>query len=124
MTTDEILKELAALENACEDTDCHDGYIETRPHVTAPLECPTCKGTGNVPAFPMLRIQCSHLTWHKNTAKTEGSLVWRHQQECSGHRAKTLDEAQLCLEELLVAFIKLTGGDNWDVMTPRSRDRL
>ena len=93
MTTDEILKELAALENACEDTDCHDGYIETRPHVTTPLECPTCKGTGNVPAFPMLRIKCKPFL----------PPCPHIENECPGWRTRTLDEARLCLEELLIA---------------------
>ena len=97
MEAEEMLKELADLEIPCEDTDCHNGYIGTRPHVTEPLECPTCKGTGKVPVFPMLRTKC----------KSFIPPCPHGEDDCPGWREKTLDEARLCLEELLVAYWKM-----------------
>ena len=105
MEVDERLKELADLEIPCEDTDCHNGYIGTRPHVTTPLECPTCKGTGKVSVYSMLRTKC----------KSFIPPCPHGEDDCPGWRYKSLDEARLCLEELLVAALSGEKGAfvNW-----------
>ena len=107
MNTDEMLRELAA------ETKPRDGYCnpckcgEGEEHDGE--KCPTCAAcncTGTVPAFPMLRVEpCDH-GYHdsKNLQNHSDRMnAATHTRDCPGWRAKTLDEARLCLEELLVA---------------------
>ena len=56
------------------------------------------------PAFPMLRVECKHRAHrHVGTAPCRIENCAAHRKNCPGWRATTLDEARLCLEELLVA---------------------
>lgn len=105
-----MLRELVDLEIPCEDTDCVNGSITLRAGVTDVdyLRCETCKGTGKVLAFSMLRKDCDAIGWHDrdnfdDDPKFLQELRTNHYTICPGYRAKTLDEARLCLEELLVA---------------------
>lgn len=112
METDEILKELAAIEKPCENMECPVGMdsddlrwfalsqADNELEGIEPKPC-SCKGTGAVPAFPMLRIQCIGID-------EEDVGVYYHDNCCNNKRwrAKTLDEARLCLEELLVVYWK------------------
>ena len=90
MEAEEMLRELASLEKPlgmnCNIPACNCG--ET--HAT-------------VPAFPMLRVECDHQS-HKSPGVDHRAFV-AHRKKCPGWRAKTLDEARLCLEELLVAAL-------------------
>ena len=64
------------------------------------------------PAFPMLRIRCAcYCHMIKPGQHDIGACVMRGSGEsaCPGWRAKSLDEARLCLEELLVAHVKQIG---------------
>ena len=99
MEAEQMLTELAAVEKEPELLSVMGGII-----------------TGTVPAFPMLRVECashgdSHRKWEcddvrgylRDEGKSTEADWWKEDGDCPGWRAKTLAEARLCLEELLVA---------------------
>lgn len=107
METEEILKELAVLEKPCgcpEPTQPISDEDEAKW-----LDDSNCPGPQVL--FPMLREKCDHRAHrHVGTAPCRIENCAEHRAICPGWREKTLDEARLCLEELLVAEKEMHGG--------------
>ena len=109
MTTDRdaIFRELARAEEPCPK---HTNMSRR----SQALDC-KCRATTMVPLFPWMRVDLE-CTCHAQYPDQKAYGF-------HGHRPAHL--AEVPLGDVLLSYIKLTGGAHWeDVMTPRMRDRL
>lgn len=99
-----LMKPCYTLSKDFRDIDGNELHYIKHPSGLEDFVHEVCKGTGEVPSYPELRVECIH---GHSVDPERWPAEREHCSSCSGIRPRTLEEAEAVLDKMLVRLLAL-----------------